>query len=106
MATQYGCATAEVQSGHTSHTIAVEQSPELSAQAHGFLTCTTIDTEIKAKRNNMISELLTFRITKANAKAKCEVKYQCGRECERSSAQLISIRKRERRNMFGELISL
>ena len=28
----------------------------------------TIDTEIKAKRNNMISELITFRITKAKAK--------------------------------------
>ena len=28
----------------------------------------TIDTEIKAKRDNIISELITFRITKANAK--------------------------------------
>ena len=28
----------------------------------------TIDTEIKAKRNNMISELIPFRITKAKAK--------------------------------------
>ena len=28
----------------------------------------TIDTEIKAKRNNMISELILFRITKAKAK--------------------------------------
>ena len=27
----------------------------------------TIDTEIKAKQNNMISELITFRITKAKA---------------------------------------
>ena len=28
----------------------------------------TIDTEIKAKRNNMISELIPFRITKAKVK--------------------------------------
>ena len=28
----------------------------------------TIDTEIKAKRNNIISELVTFRTTKAKAK--------------------------------------
>ena len=28
----------------------------------------TIDTEMKAKRDNMISELITFRITKAKAK--------------------------------------
>ena len=61
----------------------------------------TIDTEIKAKRNNMISEFVTFRITKAKAKAKFGVKYLCGHECDRSAAQLISIRKRKRRNMFG-----
>ena len=28
----------------------------------------TIDTEIKAKRNNIISELITFKIAKAKAK--------------------------------------
>ena len=28
----------------------------------------TIDTEMKAKRDNIISELITFRITKAKAK--------------------------------------
>ena len=66
----------------------------------------TIDTQIKAKRNNMISELITFRITKAKAKVKFGVKYLCGHECERSSVQLISIRKRKRRNIFRELISL
>ena len=66
----------------------------------------TIDTEIEAKRNNMISELITFRITKAKAKVKFGVKYLCGHACERSSVQLISIQKRERINIFGELISL
>ena len=66
----------------------------------------TIDTEIKAKRNNMISELITFRITKAKAKVKFGVKYLYGYQFERSSLQLISIRKRKRENIFGELISL
>ena len=56
----------------------------------------TIDTEIKAKRNNMISELITFRIPKAKAKVKFGVKHLVGHECERSSVQLISIRKRKR----------
>ena len=66
----------------------------------------TIDTEIKAKRNNMISELITFRITKAKAKVKFGVKYLCGHECERSSVQLTLIRKRKRQNIFGTLISV
>ena len=66
----------------------------------------TIDTEIKVKRNNMISELITFRITKAKAKVKFRVKYLCGHECERSPVQLISIRRRNRKNIFGELMSL
>ena len=35
----------------------------------------TIDTEIKVKWNNMISELITVRITKAKAKVKFGVKY-------------------------------
>ena len=58
-------------------------------QARGFRTgkktihqIFTIDTEIKAKRNNMISELITFRITKAKAKVKFGVKYLCGHACE------------------------
>ena len=48
---------------------------------------TTIDTAMKAKRNNMISELINFRITKAKAKMKFGVKSLCGHECERSSVQ-------------------
>ena len=64
------------------------------------------DTEIKAKQNNMMSEIITFRITKAKAKVKFGVKYLCGHKCKRSSVQLISIRKRKRKNIFGELISL
>ena len=66
----------------------------------------TIDTEIKAKRNNMISELITFWITKAKAKVKFGVKSLCELECEVSSVQLISMRKRKRQNILGELISL
>ena len=61
----------------------------------------TIDTEIKAKRNNMISELIIFRIMKAKTKVKFGVKYLCGHECERSSVQLISMRKRKRNNILG-----
>ena len=66
----------------------------------------TIDTEIKAKRNNMISESIAFRIAKAKAKVRCGVKYRHGRECERSSVQLISIQKQKRQNIFGQFISL
>ena len=46
----------------------------------------TIDTRIEAKRNNTISKLISFRITKA--KAKFGVKYLCERECERSSVPI------------------
>ena len=75
------------------------------SSSHGHLSSSyTIDTEIKAKRNNMISEFITVRITKA--KVKFGVRYLCGHECERSSVQLISIQKRKRKNIFGELISL
>ena len=35
----------------------------------------TIDTEIKADRNNIIIKLITFRIAKAKVKAKLGVKY-------------------------------
>ena len=66
----------------------------------------TIDTEIQAKRNNIISELSTFKITKAKAKVKFGAKCLCGHKCERSSVQLISLRKRKRNNIFRELISL
>ena len=48
----------------------------------------TIDTETKAKRNNIISELITFRITKAKAKNKFGVRYLCGPECEKSSVPI------------------
>ena len=41
------------------------------------LEAITIDTEIKAKRKNIISELITFGITKAKAKVKFGVKYLC-----------------------------
>ena len=37
----------------------------------------TINTEIKTKRNNIISELISFRITKAKSKVKFGVKYLC-----------------------------
>ena len=37
----------------------------------------TIDPGIKTKRNNIISDLITFRITKATAKIKFGVKYLC-----------------------------
>ena len=66
----------------------------------------TIDTEIKAKRNNMISEWVTFRLTKAKSKVKFGVKYLCEHECERSSVRLISIWKRKRKDIFKKLISL
>ena len=66
----------------------------------------TIDKETKAKRDTTISELTTIRITKAKAKVKFGVTNLCGHECERSSVQLISLRKRKRQNIFGKLISL
>ena len=52
-----------------------------------------IDTEIKAKRNNMISELMTFRIMKAKAKIKYGVKYLCEHECEKSFVPMNIITK-------------
>ena len=69
-----------------------------------FNNMLTIETEIEAKRNNMISELIIFRITKAKANVKFGVKYLCGHACERSSVQSISIRKRKQKHIFGELI--
>ena len=47
-----------------------------------------------------------LQITKAKAKVKFGAKYLCGHKCERSSIQLISIRKRKRKNIVRELISL
>ena len=80
--------------------------PLLGGSDVGWENPHTIDTEIKAKRKNIISELITFGIAKAKAKVKFGVMYLCNHECERSSVQLISIRKRKRRNIFRELISL
>ena len=48
----------------------------------------TIDTGTKAKRNNMISELMTFRVTKAKAKLDFGVKYLCEYEYERASVPI------------------
>ena len=69
-------------------------------------TLDTIDTEIPAKRNNMISESITFRITKLKAKLKFGVRYLCGPECENHLSKLRSIGKWKRTNILGELISL
>ena len=46
------------------------------------------NTEIKAKRKNMISELITFWITKAKAKVKFGVKSLCEHECKVSSVPI------------------
>ena len=54
----------------------------------GFFQRVTIDTEIKAKRNNIISELITFRIAKAKANVKFGVKPLCKHQCERSSVPI------------------
>ena len=87
---------------------AVSTGPCAGLVPHACMLCTccTIDTESEAKRNNIISELATFRITKAKAKLQFGVKYLCGHKCERSSVRLTSIRKRKRRDIYGELISL
>ena len=63
---------------------------------------------IKAKQNNIISELITFRVTKAKAtKVKFGVKYLCEYECERSSVpNKISTHKGKRQNIWEEWISL
>ena len=50
--------------------------------------CIFLDTDIKAKRDNMISELFTFRIAKAKANAKFGAKYLLEHECERSSVPM------------------
>ena len=55
--------------------------------------------KLKRSETIIVSELITFRITKA--KVKFGVNYLCGHECERSFVQLISIRKRNRRYIVG-----
>ena len=54
---------------------------------------------IKEKRNNIISEFITFRITKAKAKVKFGVRYLCGPECERSSVP-ININTKAKANKY------
>ena len=66
----------------------------------------TIDKEIKAKRNNMISELITLRITKAKAKVKFGVKYLRGHECKRSSVQLISINSKAKAKEYFRIAEI
>ena len=61
----------------------------------------TINTEIKAKRNNMISKLISFRITKAKAKAKFWVKCLCKYQRERSSVPVSIHTKAKANNIFG-----
>ena len=75
---------------------------ELSPTTYKKTLDTTLDTEIKAKRNHIPSKLKTFRITKANANVKFGVKYLCGYECESSSVQLISMRKTKANKYFLE----
>ena len=48
----------------------MQRHSKSSMHSNPHLNMITIDTNIKAKRNNMISELITFRITKAKAKVK------------------------------------
>ena len=62
-------------------------TPKWHRQKQKYQMVPTIDTESKAKRNTMISELITFRITKAKAKVKFRVEYLCGYEYERPSVQ-------------------
>ena len=61
----------------------------------------TIDTEIKAKRNKIISELITFRFTKTKAKVKFGVKYLCGHKGERSAVPINIDTKAKAKTYFG-----
>ena len=66
-----------------------------------------IDTDIKAKRNNIISELIAIRSTKAKAKVKFGVKYLCKHECERSSVPInINTRAKETEHSGGICFTL
>ena len=67
-------------------------------------TWDTIDTEIKAKRNNIISELVTFRTT--TAKAKIKLKYLCGHKCKRSSAHPININTKSKSKKYFRGINI
>ena len=59
----------------------------------------TIDTEIKAKRNHIISELITFRITKAKVKVKFGGSIYANINAKDHLSQLISTQKRKRQNI-------
>ena len=61
----------------------------------------TIDTEIEAKQNNMISELISFRITKAKVKVKFGVKYLWEHKRERSSVPINLHTKAKATKYFG-----
>ena len=54
-----------------------------------------------AKPNNMISELITFRNTKAKVKVKFGVKCLCEHECERSSVPIKYQYECESDKIFG-----
>ena len=64
-----------------------------------FNSSFTIDADMKAKRNNMISELITLRITKAKAKVKFGARYLCVPECEKSSVP-ININTKAKANTY------
>ena len=64
-----------------------------------------IDTDIKAKRNKMISDLIALRIAKAKGKVKFGVKYLREHECERSSVQLV-LKAKAKKQICGKSISL
>ena len=62
----------------------------------------TIDTEIKAKRNNIISELIVFSATKAKAKVKFGVRYLCGPQCEKSAVPInINTKAKAKKYFWG-----
>ena len=63
-------------------------------------------TEIKAKRNHIISELMTFRIKKAKANVKSGWNIYVNMNAKDQLSQLISTRKRKQQGIRGELISL
>ena len=65
-----------------------------------------IDAKIKAKWNKMISELITFRITKAKAKVKFGVKESMRTRMRKIICFNNINTKWKRNNNFGELISL
>ena len=69
----------------------------------------TIDTNIKAKRDNMISELITNYLQNYESESESKIRGEVSMwdlNVKSHLSQSISIRKRKRRNIFGELISL